>query len=92
MKFRLVSPDDAKVGISEEGKENLSVVRTQYIFINKFHFKIIQKMKNKYVLDQLSAAHELAVMTLKEADRAFYRQRRTIEDQIGLTHGVIGGV
>jgi hypothetical protein len=49
-------------------------------------------MKNKYVLDQLSAAHELAVVTLKEADRVFYRQRRTIEDQIGLTHGVIGGV
>ena len=47
-------------------------------------------MKNKFVLDQLSAAHELAAVTLKEADRAFYRQRRTIEDQIGLTHGVPG--
>ena len=49
-------------------------------------------MKNKHVLDQLSAAHALAVMTLKEVDRVFYRQRRTIEDQIGLTHGVIGEV
>jgi hypothetical protein len=68
------------------------VVRTQYIFINIFQINFIQTMKNKYVLDQLSAAHELAVVTLKEADRVFYRQRRTIEDQIGLTHGVIGGV
>ena len=49
-------------------------------------------MKKKYVLDHLSAAHALAVKTLKEADQAFYRQRRTIEDQIGLTHGVIGEV
>lgn len=49
-------------------------------------------MKNKHVLDQLSAAHALAVMTLKETDRVFYRRYRTIEDQIGLTHGVIGGV
>ena len=49
-------------------------------------------MKKKYVLDPLSAAHALAVLTLKSADRTFYRQRRTIEDQIGLTHGVIGEV
>ena len=49
-------------------------------------------MMNKYVLDQLSAARELAAMTLKEANGVFYRQYRTIEDQIGLTHGVIGGV
>ncbi len=49
-------------------------------------------MKKKYVLDHLSAAYALAVMTLKSADRTFYRQRRTIEDQIGLTHGVIGEV
>jgi hypothetical protein len=49
-------------------------------------------MKKKYVLDHLSAAHALAVLTLKSADRTFYRQRRTIEDQIGLTHGVIGEV
>lgn len=81
-----------KVGVFREGKEYPSVVRTQYMFINKFHFKMIQTMKNKNVLDQLSAAHELAAMTLKETDRVFYRQRRTIEDQIGLTHGVIGGV
>ncbi len=49
-------------------------------------------MKKKYVLDHLSAAHALTVLTLKSADRTFYRQRRTIEDQIGLTHGVIGEV
>lgn len=49
-------------------------------------------MKNKSVLDQQSAAHALTVMTLKEANRVFYRQYRTIEDQIGLTHGVVGGV
>ena len=67
-------------------------MRTQYIFINKIQINFHLKMKNKYVLDQLSAAHTLAVMTLKETDRVFYRQRRTIEDQIGLTHGVIGEV
>jgi hypothetical protein len=49
-------------------------------------------MKNRFVLSTLSAAHALAVLTLKSADRTFYRQRRTIEDQIGLTHGVIGEV
>ena len=49
-------------------------------------------MKNKYVLDQQSAAHALTVVTLKEAEHAFYRQYRAIEDQIGLTHGVVGGV
>lgn len=49
-------------------------------------------MKNKFVLDPLPAAHELAVMTLKKARRAFDRQFRVMEDQIGLTHGVIGGV
>ena len=49
-------------------------------------------MKKNYVLDSLSAAHELAVLTLKVAHRAFYRQYRTVEDQIGLTHGVLGGV
>lgn len=47
-------------------------------------------MKKNYVLDSLSAAHDLAVLTLKLAQRAFYRQYRAIEDQIGLTHGVIG--
>lgn len=49
-------------------------------------------MKNKFVLDPLSAAHQLAVKTLKKASRAFNRQFRVMEDQIGLTHGVIGGV
>ena len=49
-------------------------------------------MKNNYVLDSQSAAHELAVLTLAIAQRAFYRQYRAIEDEIGLTHGVIGGV
>ena len=49
-------------------------------------------MQNKFVLDPLSAAHQLAVMTLRKASRAFNRQFRVIEDQIGLTHGVIGGV
>ena len=49
-------------------------------------------MKKKYVLDQLSAAHALAAMTLKEAGHVFYRRHRAIEDEIGLTHGVIGGV
>ena len=37
-------------------------------------------MKNRFVLSTLSAAHALAVKTLKEADRAFYRQRRIMED------------
>ena len=49
-------------------------------------------IKTKYVLSSLLAAHELAVLTLKLARRAFYRQYRVVEDQIGLTHGVIGGV
>ena len=69
----------------------LNSSNSRYLLTN---FKSIsfKKMKNKYVLDQLLAAHALAVVTLQEADRVFYRQRRTIEDQIGLTHGVIGGV
>lgn len=83
---------DTKVGNFKEGEEKLSVVRTQYIFINKIQTNFHSEMKNKYVLDQLAAAHALTVMTLKEADRVFYRQRRTIEDKIGLTHGVIGEV
>lgn len=49
-------------------------------------------MKRKFVLDPLQAAHQLAVRTLKKANRAFNRQYRAMEDQIGLTHGVIGGV
>ena len=69
----------------------LNSSNSRYLLTN---FKSIsfKKMKIKYVLDQLLAAHALAVVTLQEADRVFYRQRRTIEDQIGLTHGVIGGV
>ena len=47
-------------------------------------------MKNNYVLESQSAARELAVLTLAIAQRAFYRQYRAIEDQIGLTHGVLG--
>ena len=81
-----------KIGKFKESNEQLSAQRTQYIFINKIQTNFHSEMKNKYVLDQLSAAHALTVMTLKEADRVFYRQRRTIEDQIGLTHGVIGEV
>ena len=81
-----------KLRIIHEFDKSLSVVRTQYIFINKIQINFHSGMKNKHVLDQLSAAHALAVMTLKEVDRVFYRQRRTIEDQIGLTHGVIGEV
>ena len=49
-------------------------------------------MQNKFVLDSLSAAHALTVLTLEKAHRAFNRQFRVMEDQIGLTHGVIGGV
>jgi hypothetical protein len=49
-------------------------------------------MRNKYVLDPLSAAHELAAKTLKKADRIFYRQRRTMEDSYGMPHGTFTGV
>ena len=49
-------------------------------------------MKKKYVLDHLSAAHALAVMTLKSADRAFYRQRRIMEDSYSLPHGTFQGI
>lgn len=48
-------------------------------------------MKNKYVLDPLSAAYELTVKTLKKADRAFPRQRRTMEDSLGMPHGTFSG-
>lgn len=89
--FRLVCPDDAKVGVYGEGKETLSVLRTQYIFINKILFSFIQKMKNKYVLDSLSAAKLLTDMTLGKADDVFYRQRRVMEDHYGLPHGVFSG-
>ena len=49
-------------------------------------------MNKQNVLDPLSAAHELAVETLKKADRAFYRQRRTMEDGNHLPHGTFCGV
>ena len=48
-------------------------------------------MRNKYVLDPLSAAHALAVKVLKKADRAFYRQRRTMEDSYSMPHGTFCG-
>lgn len=49
-------------------------------------------MKKKFVLDPLSAAHALTVKTLKKADRAFYRQRRTMEDGYSMPHGTFVGV
>ena len=48
-------------------------------------------MKNKYVLDSLSAAKLLTDMTLGKADDVFYRQRRVMEDHYGLPHGVFSG-
>ena len=48
-------------------------------------------MRNKYVLDPLSAAHALAVKVLKKAHRAFYRQRRTMEDSYSMPHGTFCG-
>ena len=49
-------------------------------------------MKKNFVLDPLSAAHELTARTLAKADRVFYRQRRTMEDSYGLPHGTFSGV
>ena len=49
-------------------------------------------MKKNFVLDTLSAAHVLAVKTLKKADDVFYRQRRTKEDGYSLPHGTFSGV
>ena len=69
--------------------KTLSVLRTQYILFNIF---IKQMMKNQYVLDALSAAHTLAARVLKKADHVFYRQRRTMEDSYGMTHGTFSGV
>jgi len=46
----------------------------------------------KTVLDPLSAAFELTALTLRRADEAFYRKRRSLEDQYGLRHGTIEGV
>ena len=48
-------------------------------------------MKDKFVLDPLSAAHALTVKTLKKADRAFPRQRRTMEDTLSMPHGTFSG-
>ena len=44
-------------------------------------------MQKKLVLNALSAAHKLTVKTLKMADKLFYRQRRSMEDSYGMTHG-----
>ena len=49
-------------------------------------------MKKKFLLDPLSAAHELTVLTLERTDWAFPRMRRAIEDEYSLRHGTIGGV
>lgn len=85
----LVLPiDDVKVLRFKQTNEQLSAGRTQYVFINN----IQTKMKKKYDLAPLSAAHALTVSTLKKADRAFYRQRRTMEDSYGMPHGTFSGV
>ena len=84
--------DIVKVRLFQVLTITLSVLRTQYIIINNLSLLLNKKMRKKFVLDPLSAAHQLAVLTLKLAHRAFYRQYRVVEDQIGLTHGVIGGV
>lgn len=39
----------------------------------------------------LLAAHALTVAVLKKADRALYRQRRTMEDTFGMPHGTFSG-
>ena len=39
------------------------------------------KMKEKFLLDPLSAAHKLTVQTLEKADWTFPRMRRALEDQ-----------
>ena len=49
-------------------------------------------MKNKYVLDPLSAAHALTALVLKKADIAFYRMHRTKERAYKLSNGTISGV
>ena len=49
-------------------------------------------MENKYVLDPLSAARLLTVMTLEKADRAFPRQRRTMERLYRLPNGTFASV
>jgi len=49
-------------------------------------------MKNKYVLDPLSAAHALTALVLKKADDAFYRMHRTKERTYKLANGTFSGV
>ena len=66
----------------------MSAGRTYYILFNKS----LKVMKNRFVLDPLSAAHELTATALTKADRAFYRQRRTMEDSYGMPHGTFSGV
>ncbi len=49
-------------------------------------------MKQKDVLDSLSAARALTVKTLMKADRIFHRQRRAMENNYGMPHGTFSGV
>lgn len=44
-------------------------------------------MKKNHVLSPLSAAHELTVMVLQKAARAYYRMYRAKEGEYKLTHG-----
>ena len=49
-------------------------------------------MKKQFVfLYPLLAAHALTVAVQKKADRAFYRQRPTMEDTFGMPHGTFWG-
>lgn len=84
--------DKAKVRRTGKTEDILSVLRTQYIFFNNNHPKIHKEMKKTNNLDPQSAAYKLTETTLKKADHAFYRQRRTMEDSYGLPHGTIWGV
>lgn len=49
-------------------------------------------MENKHVLDPQSAANALTALVLKKADRAFCRQRRTMEDCYSMPHGTFFSV
>ena len=44
-------------------------------------------MKKKIVMDYQSAAHVLTEKILKKADKIFYRQRRSMEDNYRMPHG-----
>lgn len=77
-----------KVGNFIVGKETLSPLGTQYIFINKNQFK----MMNKFVLDASAAVRELSMVTLAKADRAFPRQRRLMEKEFHLRNGIFSRV